>query len=262
MVIRFSLGMFKPAGRCHAALLHLLLSATIAVALGAVVFGFWYPFPFRDLAGGLELFGLVVAVDVVTGPLLTLAVFNSVKPRKDLVFDLAVIALLQLGALAYGLHTVAAARPVVLAYEVDRFVAVPAVQVQTEELPDAPGNLQTLSWTGPRVVGTRLPRDAAEQVKSIQLSLEGVELSARPSWWVPDTEVLEAVRKRMMPVTALRAALSSGQQAVLDQAVVQSGLEADKLFYLPLTGHASNAWIVLLSDAGEIVSYASVNGFD
>lgn len=251
----------KPAGRYHAAALHLLASASIALILALVVFVLWYPSPFRDLAGGLHLFGLVVAVDVVTGPLLTLAVFNAAKPRKELMFDLTVIGFLQLGALAYGVHTVAAARPVVLAYEVDRFVAVPAAQVQTSELPDAPGDLKTLSWVGPRIVGTRTPRDAAEQVQSIQLSFQGIEPSVRPSWWVPYPEVIDSVRRRMKPVDGLGATLSLEQKTRLSQAVARSRVDSGKLFYLPLTGHASDAWIVLLDGSGNIVSYAPVNGF-
>ena len=43
---------------------------------------------------------LMIGVDVVIGPLLTLIVFDPKK--KHLKFDLVVIAALQLAALAYG----------------------------------------------------------------------------------------------------------------------------------------------------------------
>ncbi|TFV04453.1 fimb protein, partial [Bacillus stratosphericus] len=51
---------------------HFVLSLLIAAVTAWLVFGVWYPAPFDALVGGLNLYGLVVAVDVVCGPLLTL----------------------------------------------------------------------------------------------------------------------------------------------------------------------------------------------
>ena len=70
--------------RLRAAAIHLALSALVAMLAGVLVFALWYPFPYRDVSGGSELFRLVVAVDVVLGPLITFAVFNRAKPRKEL----------------------------------------------------------------------------------------------------------------------------------------------------------------------------------
>jgi hypothetical protein len=87
-----------------------------------LVFAVWYPYPYREISGGRELFLMVVTVDVILGPLLTLAVFNMSKnPIKTLRLDLTVIGLFQLAALVYGLWTVFVVRPVHLAFEMDRF---------------------------------------------------------------------------------------------------------------------------------------------
>lgn len=67
------------------------------------------PYPYREISGGRELFLLLVAVDVVMGPLITLMIFNTGKPRRELQLDLIVVGVLQLAALAYGLSTVYAA---------------------------------------------------------------------------------------------------------------------------------------------------------
>ena len=50
---------------------HLLISLLIALASAAVVFGLWYPAPYRAMLGVGAIFGLVLVVDVVCGPLLT-----------------------------------------------------------------------------------------------------------------------------------------------------------------------------------------------
>ncbi len=74
-----------------------------------LVFGLWYPYPFREISGGRELFLLIVGVDVVMGPLITLAVFNPSKSRREKILDFSLIGLLQTGALVYGLWAVALA---------------------------------------------------------------------------------------------------------------------------------------------------------
>ncbi len=60
--------------RATAAACHLLISLAVAALAAVLVFVLWYPGPFRELAGGRELFVLVTSVDVVLGPLLTFAV--------------------------------------------------------------------------------------------------------------------------------------------------------------------------------------------
>lgn len=78
--------------RYKAASIHFL--ACLAVGLGtlALCWFVWYPAPMLIALGGHEIFLLVVGIDVVVGPLLTLVVFKAGK--KSLNFDLAVIAVL------------------------------------------------------------------------------------------------------------------------------------------------------------------------
>ena len=136
--------------RAYAAGLHLLISAAVAGLAAVLVFFVWYPGAFRHMAGGRDLFLLVTAVDVVIGPVLTFAVFNRAKGKRHLSRDLAVIALLQIAALVYGLHTVYIARPVAMVFEVERFRLVSANDVLVEELPKALPEFRELSLTGPQ----------------------------------------------------------------------------------------------------------------
>ena len=62
--------------RLKASGIHLILSLIIAALAALLVFGIWYPYPYREISGGRELFLLVVSVVVILGPLITLAVFN------------------------------------------------------------------------------------------------------------------------------------------------------------------------------------------
>src|ERR1700687_4346526 len=94
--------------RLRAGAVHFLISALIAVvaALFVFVFVFWYPDPYSELPGGRELFLILVAVDVILGPLITLTIFNRAKPWPVLCRDLVCVGLVQLVALGYGMWTV------------------------------------------------------------------------------------------------------------------------------------------------------------
>lgn len=116
--------------RCF--LTHLAISVLIALSVVAVVFFVWYPAPFARVLGVSYIMWMMLAIDVVLGPLLTLLVAKQGK--KTLKMDLAVIALVQLVALAYGLYSIEKARPIAVAYDVNRFEVVQKFMVQTDTL--------------------------------------------------------------------------------------------------------------------------------
>ena len=49
----------------------------------------WYPSPYDTITGGLGLFALLITVDVVLGPLLTLVAASPGKATRVLARDLA-----------------------------------------------------------------------------------------------------------------------------------------------------------------------------
>ncbi|MDR2991878.1 MAG: hypothetical protein LBU72_08160 [Burkholderiaceae bacterium] len=250
---------FRAAARM--ALWHLCVSVVIALAAGVLVFGLWYPYPYRNLSGGLHLFTTLIVVDMVCGPLLMFVLFNPAKRWRERAVDFSLIGLIQLGALIYGLHVVAQARPVVTAFEADRLTVVSAEQINPAKLREAQPQFRHESWTGPRLLGTREAKPD-EQLASIAESLGGVEPSARPGWWQPYDESLPAIRKRMQKAVDLRARLTPEKQAALDAAVRQTGLPLADLYYLPLvSARQLDSWIALLDAQGKVVGYAPEDGF-
>ena len=242
--------------------LHLLVSVMVALLVGALVLLVWFPVPFRELTGGARLFWVLVGVDVICGPLLTFVLFDKKKSKKELTLDLSLVALVQLAALAYGLYSISLARPVILAFETDRFVVVSAAEIDPKVLDNANAIYKTLSWNGPELVGIRSAKDGNERLESIEMSLQGVEPSARPDWWVDFETNRKQVQQRMKRLPALQATLNSGQQATLAKAISKTGISAEQLSYLPLVSKkVMDDWSVLLNSEGEIVGYLPVGGF-
>lgn len=240
---------------------HLLASALVAAVAAGLVFGVWFPYPYRELVGGRELFLIVVAVDVVCGPLLTLVLFNHLKSRRELALDLSLVAMIQLAALVYGLHTVVEARPVYLAFEVDRFRAVTMADVQRDQLRPERGGLHVIGWTGPQVIGVRQPKDNEEMMRSLDLSLGGIEQAVRPDWWVPYEEIRPRLLAKARPVSELREKRPD-QKAEIDISVSESGLREAQLRWLPITSFQSTGWVAFVdATSAEIKSFAPVDGF-
>lgn len=240
---------------------HLVASAAVACVAAWVVFGWWYGTPWRQLLGAGGIFGLIVAVDVVSGPLLTAVLANPRKSRREHWIDLSLVASIQLAALAYGMWTVYSARPVVLAFEVDRLVVVTANEVQVDQLREALPEFQRLSWTGPRIVSLRKPRSSEEFLRSVEQSIQGTTQAMRPGWWRPYIEAVPEVLKRADALQALMERRPADRDE-LEKAAGQSGHAIANLRYLPLTSSRSDDWVALISETGNVVGYAKVSAFE
>jgi hypothetical protein len=252
------LSAFRLHDRARASGVHLLISSAVALAAAVLVFGLWYPGVYRLLAGGRELFFLVVSVDVVLGPVLTFAVFNPAKSRKHLRRDLATIGFIQMAALFYGLHTVYVARPVAMVFEVDRFTLVGAVDVYVPELPHAAPEYRSLPVTGPMLLGTRAPGAGAENTEALFLGLRGVDIGQRPLFWQPYELSAAAAIARSKPISAL-AAHYPARAAELRQGLVDLHAPESSARFLPVS--ARGDWVVVLDQAGMVLGYLPFDGF-
>lgn len=125
--------------RYQAFAVHMAISLVIFLILLVCITQYWYPDILFDTANGWKAIGLIVGIDLILGPLLTLLVFNHNK--TTLKMDLWIIALVQTAALAYGTWTIHQTRPVALAFVNNHFITIYAeselgkkVALKTKEL--------------------------------------------------------------------------------------------------------------------------------
>jgi hypothetical protein len=246
--------------RVRAAEIHLGVSLPIAVMAALLVFGLWYPYPYREVSGGRELFLIVVTVDLILGPLITLAVFNRNKPWTELRRDLVVVGLLQLGALGYGLWTVAVARPVHLVFEIDRFRVVHALDVPEELLGQAPPKIEALPWTGPTLISVRPFRNAGENLEATLAALGGVQLGARPDLW----QTYEAARAQVLsaakPAVQLQQRFAARQREI-DTVLKSAGRVPETTAYLPVVGR-NFFWTAFIDPrTAEVVAFLPLDPY-
>lgn len=245
--------------RALAATIHLGGSAVVATLAAAVVFWLWFPNPYQHLAGGLGLFVLITAVDVVMGPLITFAVFSPTKPKTELRRDLAVVVVMQLLALAYGLNTMVQARPVVLALEGDRFRVVSAVDVIEDELPQAPKRLRRLSLTGPVALRTITPTEAKAKLEAIERAINGSDLGTRPKYW---REWDDTARGEVMAAAKAPEALISEWPQLkgsIQRDISATGVPAQHVGQLPLLSRFVEGAVLVDTRSGEVIGFAGLH---
>jgi hypothetical protein len=241
--------------------IHVICSLAVAMLAAMLVFLVWYPYPYREMSGGRELFFIIVAVDVVCGPLLTLVIFNPAKPRSELVRDLGLVAIIQMAALGYGLYTMALARPVYLVHETDRLKVVSVADIPPEQLNPTLGGLHQLPWLGPKMIGLREPKNSDEKLKSIDLALSGQESSVRPDWWQSYDLNRSKVLARSRSVAELRTKRPTAT-ALIDKAVAQSGKTETELRYIPMTSFKTTDWVAFIdAKTADPLAYAPIDGF-
>ncbi len=246
--------------RLQASGAHFALSLGVALLAATLVFGVWYPYPYREISGGRELFFIIMAVDVVMGPLLTFAVFNRKKPLEELKRDLAIIVLLQLAALGYGLWTVFISRPVHLVFEYNRFRVVHAIEVDDTLLAKAPPSLQRLPITGPTTLSLRNFKDGKEQGDMTMAALGGMQLAARPELWQDYATAAPQILAEAKPVAQLKARFTT-RTPEIDDAVRSTGRPELALQYVPMVGRKT-FWTVLVDGvSAEPLVFLPIDSF-
>jgi len=156
-----------PRTRLNAFLLHLIFSLVIFAVLVCVIYWGWFPGALLASAGGIEGIKIVTAVDLVLGPTLMLIVYNSRKPIKKILFDVAIIFTIQLSSLFAGIYIVYQERPVAVVYLDGQFNALKLKQfVQAE---DKAFMEQQMSMMHPVFFYIEISQDPSEQQEWLQV---------------------------------------------------------------------------------------------
>jgi len=243
--------------RVRAALIHLSLSATVAGLVFLPLYFYWYPDVLFASAGGRDLFLLIVSVDVTIGPLITLIIF--VPGKWGLRFDLVVIALLQSAALSYGVWVLFESRPVYIAYVVDRYELVRANAFPEGELEKGhKAGYDQLSWTGPRLVGVKLPTDPDESFNLGISGMSGADAQAYPRYYVPYDEVRAEVKGKAQPIAVLRKR-NPKRNAQIDQAVAALGRGEADLRFIPMRAGKADLAVFVDPKDGSVLKITSLN---
>lgn len=140
--------------------IHFAISFVIFLILLYFILIQWYPQPLFSTDGGWRVIRIIVGVDLVLGPMLTLIVFKSGKP--GLKFDLAMIGLVQALALSWGVWNTYNERPAAVIYTLDFFTPVPAYQLKEQGM--TAKKLKQFGDSWPIVIYSDIPKIKLSEV--------------------------------------------------------------------------------------------------
>jgi hypothetical protein len=242
-------GRLANVSRLRAFLTHFAGSAAIVASVCGLIFFVWYPHPYFQAMGAWHVLRVLIGVDLVVGPLLTLIVFKPGKP--GLKFDLIVIAAVQLAAFAYGVATIYRERPYFTVFAVDRFHVLARADVAAEDLaaPGLAARIGTKPAVGPLLVAATRPSDLAGMQRLLDDSLAGKpDIERRPEFWGRYADGAAAVIVRATRVEAFSANHPDATRRIAALAAAH-GVPRERLGFVPVA--AKNRDLTLVIDCAD-----------
>ncbi|MFT5221572.1 MAG: hypothetical protein ACI9LO_002516 [Planctomycetota bacterium] len=242
--------MFKQ--KALAAGAHFTLSLAVFAALIFTILFFWFPEPYFTASGGIQGFKLVALVDLVLGPLLTFVVFNSAKPRSELVRDLGIIVLLQVSALVWGIYAVAGQRPIAVVFWENSFYTVPYEELNEHYSDNA--EFTRLAKDPRQLIYAEKPIDQDGINKMLALV---TDRSIPPHHQIHLYRPFDAnFAQTMQHSLNLREIITSNadMKAQLDKLLTESRTEMADNIYLPLQSRYRNI-VLVFNKSGEELGY-------
>ena len=247
----------RALNRWKAFAIHLGFSVLIAALVVGLVVLVWYPRPYFAAMGGATLLRLLIGVDVVLGPLITLIIFDTRKP--GLKYDLAAIVVLQLAALGYGSYVMFEARPVYTVFIGGYFQTVSADSIDKASLDRAAPEFKAIPLGGPRIVGAHKPTNPVEAFRIATSALNGgPDIVNFPHLYVPYTELAAEAASAAKPLSNLS---KQGQEFADQVSAFATANERDgrSLGYVPVKARNQDFAAVVDRKTGEIVGYLPIS---
>jgi hypothetical protein len=252
-MMKFNKTRFKAASK--AATIHFFLGLVIACLFAWLVFSIWYPYPYRALAGGVELFTIIIAIDLVCGPLLTFVLFSPYKAPLEICTDLCFVVAIQITALSYGVWTVWQTRPIFVVHETDHLNITARVNVETNQLAALPIELTPIFFGGPIMASLR--SFTVQEQNSINADIKngGRDRSERPMYYIKFDGV-----KAYQTGFSLSKYLQIHPESQKQISILIGNTDANNLSkfkYLPIVGRIY--WLAIYDESGKNWGFIELN---
>ncbi|WP_333976202.1 TfpX/TfpZ family type IV pilin accessory protein [Acinetobacter colistiniresistens] len=225
---------------------HLSISLFIALIVIWLVFFIWYPAPLAKAVGVTHIFLMMLAIDVIIGPMLSLLVYKENK--KTLKLDLTIIILIQISALCYGIYSIAQGRPVWAVYSIDRFELVKNNEIFDQNIQAAQSQYQHPSWLGPKFVAMQFSQNR-EQRNSEMFNevFSGISLARYPERYIAFAKVKPLIQQRTQNLDILK---QFNDKALVEKTLSNS---PQATAFVPLKANAVDMTVLINKEKGEVV---------
>ena len=238
--------------KLKAFLLHFILSAVVISLIFSILLLFWFPSPFLGLTHFKEIAYLLIAIDVVLGPLLTFVVYNPNK--KSLRFDLTSIVTIQILALSYGIYTLFLAHPVYITYFDGRYNIVTAKQAQPHQTKYSSLKISKLS--SPTFAFMDIPDKNTMNALFTDMLNGSVDIEARAEYYKPyKTHWDKIILNSLNPNTLLN---NKKTEKKLNYFLKKNKQPIESYTFVPINGTNKDAILILEKSTGKAVDILDV----
>lgn len=233
--------------------IHLAISLVIFGVLAYLIVAVWYPGFLFSADGGWQGIRIIILVDLVLGPLLTLIVYKPGKP--GLATDLTFIGCFQAACLFAGTYIVYSERPIAVVYSDGYFTSMTedAYRDYGQPVPD----LSYLPGTTPKWVSVALPDDPHEQ-SEIRLGAwrDGTPLRAKADFYVPFSTAKIDLEADAYPITEVQA--RDANLNLLDGWIEQHGGDVSDHAFFPLGTRYKYQFLAIDKPTREILGVLDI----
>ena len=237
--------------KLKATAVHLCLSLVVFIYLVYQIYYNWYPQPYFEVDGGWQGIRLVAAVDLVLGPFITFLIFDLNKSKREIVFDLITIAVIQFGALSYGVYATYTQRPVAVIL-IDEFVLSAIPEHYGDQLKSL-DDLKQYSDEKPPIIfaDMQLTNEEIAEINRIKIEEKVLE-HAQLNLYQPKSKLKEGLRERQL---MFGNRLDSYKARDSYKAWLQRNNKTEvEVMIAPFGGRYGRAWLVFDTE-GNYLSY-------
>ena len=234
---------------------HLGLSLLVFIVLVYQIYYNWYPQPYFSIDGGWQGVRIIALVDLVLGPLITFLIFDLRKSRREIIFDLLTIAIIQFSALGYGVYVTHSQRPVAVAM-IGQYVFSGTMEQFGDRIESA-SDLHRYSDLRPPILYADLQLDQRMLEDIVNIDLWGNVLEyVRDHSQDPRAELLVALVTMQPAFQSMLDQLNSRE--AFEKWLGEHGKKQDEVMIARLAGRYGEAWLVFDQD-GSYLSYFSLD---
>ncbi len=225
--------------------IHFSISVIIFLGVLYLILEQWYPGIFFEIEGGWDGIKLMAAVDLVLGPSLTFIIFNHLKTKKEIIFDLSLIAIMQIGALVWGGVQVYSERPVALVFWENTFYTVTQDYFDQQNI--SKQQLQMFDSNQPLIIYAHKPENQLELAAMTELVYKSIPPYAQYPLFRNYHQYLQDIFSYKLADDSLNSAIREKQRQL------ENNSAGRKVYAILLTAKYKKA-VLLMDESGSILA--------
>ena len=241
-------------------LCHAIFSLFICISLTILIITLWYPSPWYQALGGMDLLFKILAIDICIGPICVGLVYKTYKKLLEKISDVSIITLAQLCFLGYGFYVVSLSRPVFIIFIKDRFEVMIQSDIEQEFLDKASSPYNKLSLTGPVYTSTKDVTD--EKVKSDMAfnAMQGLDYTYFPEYYQDIMISSKDIAEKLNNFSQIKFKTDL-EREIFEKSLQEHGIQKEKVLWLPVKHRFGFMTAIMAKDNPVPLFYINIDPY-